>query len=192
MRVLDVDECRQWLNSSGLVIDPYRRANEPYPTPIDVYALADDPKLNCPHIVREAMDWLPVSRERLMFIAEADVFVPDQKVVFEAIRRGCGATSDVAATPGHLFESSKAEGTHYEDRSALDVFEESVAMWLGGLALQWTWPGFFAVKDCAEHIELGDGYLRFVSPTLSRLEAARAVCVDLGMRTADRFPWLPK
>jgi hypothetical protein len=138
------------------------------------------------------MDWLPVGRERLVFVAEADTAPPDRKVIFEAIRRGCGATSDLTAAPGHLFDSSKAEGTHYEDRPALDVLEESVAMWLVGLAVEWTWPGFVAVKDCPEHIDLGDGYLRFVSPTLSRLEAARAMCVGLGMRTVDRFPWSTK
>ena len=174
------------------MIDQHRRAVAPYTTPIEVYALADDPKLNCPHIVREAMDWLPVGRQRLMFIAGGESPWPDEKIVFEAIRRGCGATSDLTIAPGHLFDSSKGDRTHYEDRPVLDVSEESVAMWLGGLAVEWTWPGFIAVKECPEYIDLGDGYLRFISPTLSRLQAASAMCVRLGMRTLDRFPWAAK
>jgi hypothetical protein len=188
LQFLTAEECRLWLEPSGIEIDEYGRPAESYTPPRNVFALPD-PKLSSPYVVRAAMDWLPVGRERLVFVSATITYPPDLMIVFEAIRRGCGASSEVVATPGHLFVSTKTEDTDYDDRPAVDVFEESIAMWIGGLALEWTWPGLIAVKACAEFIELGDGYMRFVSPSASRLEQAVGLSAQLGLRTLDRFPW---
>lgn len=145
MRFLKLEECQAWLGATGFELDGRGRLSEPYTSPRDVYALAD-PRLSHPDIVRRATDWLAAGRERLIFISERITYPPDQPIIFEAIRRGGGAVTDLAHSPGHLFTSTKTDATDFEDRPEIDVREESLAMWIGGLALEWTWLGFIAVQ----------------------------------------------
>ena len=124
-----------------------------------------------------------------MYLWSWETYPPDHNEVFEALRRGCGAKNTLIDTPGHVFTSTKLDGTWYDDRPAVDVTEESIAMWIAGFTLQWTWCGVVAVEGCDEFIDLGDEHLRFVSRDKQRLEQAVALSQEVGLKIIDRFPW---
>jgi len=132
---------------------------------------------------------MPVGRERLLIVSKWWNYPPDQFTIFETIRKGCGVSVPLSEAPGHLFISTKESGTWYDDRPQIDVEEESVAMWLMGLMLKWTWQGYALVKGCQDAVWLGDGYVGFLSGDPARLDEAKSLVAELGLKSTDTFPW---
>jgi hypothetical protein len=149
----------------------------------------DGVKLNLPELSRRLLDWMPAGRDRLLIISNWSDYPPDHLHIFETIRKGCGVLQPLAGAPGHLFVSTKTDATDYDDRPLVDVEEESVAMWLMGLMLKWTWEGYAVVKGCADAVWLGDGFIRFFSADGNRLDAANDLVAEYGLRPRDTFPW---
>lgn len=98
-------------------------------------------------------------------------------------------TAPLAETPGHLFISTKDESTHYDDRPEIDVKEESIAMWMAALMLEWTWEGYLMAKDSPSFVRLGDGFIEFVTNDDERLAAANSIIGDFGLKSRTTFPW---
>jgi len=191
MRCANAAECRDWLAPSGLRLGADRRLADEgawaeFPAR---YYLIDRPDLDLPDFSRQMLDWLPMGRERLLFVTEWAGYPPDQAHIFQTIRAGAGATRSLAVAPGHIFSATKAPGTDYDERPALDVAEESVAMWLMGLMLEWTWEGYVAAAGCADAIWLGDGFVRFLPSDARSNAAALGMMAESSLRYAVKFPW---
>lgn len=132
---------------------------------------------------------MPAGRERLLIVSSWHPYPPDQVQIFETIRKGCGASHALRDTPGHLFLSTKDDATWYDDRPSIDVQEESVAMWLMGLMLEWAWEGYAFVKGCREIVRLGDGFVEFLGGDPARRDAAISLLGEFGLKPRDTFPW---
>ncbi len=154
-----------------------------------LFVVTDRFEKSLPELCRQCLDWLPAGRERMLLTSGWSPYPPDHLQIFEMIRTGCGFPQSLGATPGHLFLSTKQAGTHYEDRPAIDVSEESIAMWLMGLMQEWTWEGYAFVQGCRDVIVLGDGYLRFLSIDFARLDEAEALVGEWGLKARATFPW---
>ncbi len=192
MKCLSLDECRSWLAPSGLILDEYVRLQAVegnlYPP---LYVVTENYGGSLSELSRELLDWLPVGRERLLIVSDWSNYPPDHLAIFETIRRGCGVAQLLADAPGHLFISTKDSTTHYEDRPSIDVEEESVAMWLMRLMLEWTWTGYAVVKECRDAVWLCDDFVGFLSADPARLDVANALIAGRGLKSSNRFPWQP-
>src|SRR5579863_3584204 len=191
MRCLSAEECRSWLAPSGLVLDQNLRVEEPdegMQRPPRYYVIPGV-KLNLPDLSRRLLDWMPAGRERLLIVSDWWDYPPDQLHIFETIRKGSGVPQRLAEAPGHVFASTKTDATDYDNRPLVDVEEESIAMWLMSLMLEWTWEGYAVVKGCGDVVWLGDGFVRFFSADGARLDAANNLVAEYGLKPRDDFPW---
>jgi hypothetical protein len=191
VRCLSAEECRSWLAPSGLVLDQYLRVGElagGTQRPPRYYVI-DGVKLPLPDFSRRLLDWMPAGRERLLIVSDWSHYPPDHPHIFETIRKGSGVSQRLAEAPGHVFASTKTDATDYDDRPLIDVEEESVAMWLMSLMLEWTWEGYAVVKGCGDVVWLGDGFIQFFSADRARLDAANDLVAAYGLRPRDTFPW---
>ena len=191
MRCAGVAECGAWLAPGGLrldadlaLLDAGQWARFP-----ERYYLIDRPDLDLPEFSRQLLDWLPVGRERLLMVSRWSADPPDHPHVFNAIRAGAGADQPLRAAPGHIFAASKEDGADYDERPALDVAEESIAMWLMGLMLEWTWEGYATVAGCADALWLGDGFVRFLASDARSHAAALAMMRESNLKYAVKYPW---
>jgi len=91
--------------------------------------------------------------------------------------------------PGHVFSASKEQGADYDERPALDVAEESIAMWMMGLMLEWTWEGYATVAGCADAIWLGDGFVRLLASDAGSQARAVAMMQESRLKYAVKYPW---
>jgi len=163
--------------------EPELTHGQPYCFVVDSY------KLNLPALSRELWDWMPAGRERLLLVSDWSHYPPDQPTIFNTIRKGCGVHQSLPDAPGHLFVSTKDDNTDYDNRPLIDVEEESIASWLAGLMLEWTWQGYMTVQGYPNAVRLGDGFVRFLSTDPVRLAAGTAICAKWGLRPCARYPW---
>jgi hypothetical protein len=171
-------ELQERPHNSALISAPYSPARQ-------IYALWKKEVL-ASYAAWAAINWLPLDRPLLLFIQQT-CGGPELSVVFDAIRRGCGATTLPIDTPGHLFTNTV--GWDYQEFAAEDIKDEAIAMWLAGSAFQWTWEGWVAAEGSEEFVELGDGYLRFWTPNEDRMQEAEASMRQVGLRILDCSPW---
>ena len=191
MRCLSVEQCRAWIASAGLRLDDnlWIRTPEEEVSPPPYYVVIKGFNLNLSEFSRRLFDWMPVGRERLLIVSNWSSYPPDQKYLFETIRRGCGISQTLEEAPGHLFVSTKTEATWYDDRPLIDVEEESLAMWLMALMLEWTWDAYALVEGCRDAVRLGDEFVEFLTTDPERREAANSLIGQFGLTSRDTFPW---
>ena len=191
MLCASVAECRDFLAPAGLGLDRQLRLTDQgaWDGLVARYYLVDRPDLDLPDLSRQLLDWLPQGRERLLLVSNWTDDSIDQPYVFEALRRGAGAQRGLREAPGQIFTASKEPGTDYENRPALDVAEESVAMWLTGLMLDWTWEGYVAVAGSADAIWLGDGFFRLLAASAESQARAMRLLDGSSLRYTVKFPW---
>lgn len=189
MKALSVDMCRSWL-APGLFLDANLALVRPQARAAQrLYAVTESKGLRISEFCREALDWLPVGQERLLIVSGWSAYPPDQLRIFETIRRGCGVSDSLESAPGHLFASTKRPNTDYDDRLDLDVDEETTAMWLMGLMLDWAWEGYAVVRGCSDGIFLGDGFICFDSLEPARIAEASALLRHWELTPQTDFPW---
>ena len=192
MKCLSPDMCRSWLAAFGLVFGQEELMLEAVggkPSQPLMYVVIEGRKFALSEFCRDALDWLPAGRERLLVTSAWSNYPLDRRRIFETIRRGCGELDDLTAAPGHLFAATKNADTWYDDRPALDVDEEAIAMWLMALMLEWTWEGFVVVQGCHDVIFLGDGFVRFESADAGRMAEAESFLASWGLTSRTEFPW---
>jgi hypothetical protein len=189
MRTLSLQDARSWLARVNLNLDEYDRLEWPHDAHPGLYVVTAKSSMASSYLCGQSLDWLPVGRERLLLATKWDTYPPDKLIVFDAIRKGAGANEKLFREPGHLFPSTKSNDTCYDDRSEADVQNESIAMWLMGLMLEWTWEGLVAVEGCADVICLGDDFLHFLSIDQNRIEEARKLVEPWGLPVRTTFPW---
>jgi hypothetical protein len=190
VRTLPIEECRRWIARSDYTLNENLYLRWPDGLGItSLYAVTDRYCLSYPELCRRFMDWLPAGRDRLLIVADWIDYIPDKRLIFEAIRRISADVRPLVEEPGHLFTSSKDESTWYDDRPETDVVEETIAMWLFALMLQWGWAGCLHARDCSDALFIGSGYVEFVSRDSRRLEEAKALADEHGISTTTKFPW---
>ena len=92
MKCVSVEHCRLWLAPAGLVLDEKRWLKEPEQAaslPAQ-YVVVERTHVALAEFSRRLLDWLPAGRERLLIVSDWSGYPPDQRHIFETIRKGCG------------------------------------------------------------------------------------------------------
>ena len=132
------------------------------------------------------VDWLPNGCSRMLWLYKWLTYPPDQIVVFENLRRGCGESRHIIDAPGHLFESSKYR--NYESKTDCDIQEDSVLAAMALLMVSFDWEGYIITDRSDAHILIGDEYLEFFSLDHDKIQQIEKIAnsYDLKMQVARK------
>jgi len=171
MKCLTLVECQQRLAPSGVSISehgyfifPKRQGSAPYVIKTDLPIGAS--KLMW--FFSALVDWLPNGCNRMLWLSKWLTYPPDQVVVFEKLRRGCGELRHIVEAPGHLFVSSTYE--NYEGKSDCDVEEDGILAAMLLLMVSFDWEGYLVADNSDDRILIGDEYLEFCSVDILRIQ----------------------
>ena len=153
-----------------------------------LFVVTENARISLAEFCREALDWLPIGRERLVLVTGWSGYTPDHLIVFNALRKGAGLVAPLEAAPGQLFTSTKSS-FDYEDRPEADVIEEAMAMWLMALMQEWTWDGYALVHGSSDVVTLGGGLMTFESAEPARMAEAETLIARFGLKSRTTFPW---
>jgi hypothetical protein len=167
MKCLTLSEFQRWAGSFNVRIDGDR--NLLFPEKLTQIMSVLPQKASALFAFSISLvDWLPPNIEHALYLSNWETYPPDQMVIIEKLRLGCGETRHVIDAPAHLFEGLPV-GNRYEiDEPARlidnQTIQESATMaGLIFLALTFSWQGYLLAKNCNDHIYLGDEFMVFYS-----------------------------
>ncbi len=132
-------------------------------------------------LATQLVDWLPNACERMLWLGSWETYPPDQTILFETVRRGCGESRHIIDAPGHLFQSSAYDRNDYETRTAED-HKENALMW-GLLLLMITldWDGYLVTPngDC---VSLGDTSIAIFSEDDAKIDEAYKIAARFNLK----------
>lgn len=138
---------------------------------------------------RGVVEWCPPGRDRLFHLESSMAYPPDMDVLLYSLRRSCGEYAPIDEEPIHLFRSTRAEETEYDDRSTFDIEEESLLTWMSYLTSMFTWTGALVFVESEDYVRVWDGYLEFSSSNFTRVEEICALASEFGFKTESTRPW---
>jgi hypothetical protein len=173
MRCLTYSESEGWFAAIGAEITKYRY--------ISFQHGAGRPRLLLPALKLDVMgasslathlvDWLPSACERMLWLSNWETYPPDQTILFETVRRGCGETRHIIDAPGHLFQSSAYDRNDYDTRTPQDHEENGLLWGLLLLMITFNWDGYLVTPngDC---ISLADTSIAIFSDDDAKIDEA--------------------
>lgn len=127
------------------------------------------------------VDWLPNGCNRMLWLYKWLTYPPDQIVVFENLRQGCGEPRHIVDAPGHLFESSSYRD--YESKTGLDIQEDGVLAAMALLMVSFDWEGYILTDSSDAHIFIGDEYLDFFSSDYDKIQQIEKIAKSYDLKT---------
>ena|ERR1039458_6274915 len=160
MKCLTYDETQAWLNSFDVKIGEHRHLSFAQPQDKLMITLPREP-VRLHDFASRVNEWLPQNVSQLIWISNWETSPPDQFLLFEKLRAGCGEVRQLIESPGHLFEPA-----------APSTSEKAIANGIIFLILAFNWEGYLVAESCNDHIYLGDECLSFFSADDKKLKAA--------------------
>src|ERR1700722_14363775 len=175
MKLLNYNESAEWLLLSRLSISTNRslvNTSQAEKTQLVFAAMPTDVR-GMSYAAAAITNWVPLNRERLLWLQNWETLPAFQWRFFESIRPDC---VPLIEAPGHLFS---ADRIWLEAELGLDNTSVSrdTALISGMLSLvaSFGWDGFLVARDSSDYIEITDRHVYFCSAEQERIERALAI-----------------
>ena len=168
MKCLTYEETRIWLDSFSVKIGEHRHLSfASFQNRLMVTLPREAHRLQS--LSSCLNDWLPNNHSRLLWLSNWETDPPEQIVLFEKVRLGCGESRHVIDAPAHLFEAP--------------ILQERVVLsGLVFLILALNWEGYLVADSCNDHVYLGDECLSFFSADDKKLKVATDMVQSFGLK----------
>jgi hypothetical protein len=127
-------------------------------------------------------EWWSESEKKLIVLTDWHFHTPDEGVIFEKIRNGCGESRLFADAPGHLFDG-------WSDENA-----EDKALFMGVIfhIIGCNWFGFAASESGKQFLCFGDDFIEFFSNDPEKLTQVSELIAVFKLRqiTDMREAWV--
>jgi hypothetical protein len=175
MKCLTYDESEAWFASFGVRITEHRSLSFPPQSARERRILISDIKCDAPRLIffsDQLVEWLPIGRDRMLWLNNWETYPPSQTIFFEKVRRGCNENRHIIEAPGHLFEQSTHGKADYERRTVHEHEETATMAGLLLLLVCFNWDGYLLGERGEHYIMIRDNGIVICSSRDSKIKEA--------------------
>jgi len=166
MKCLTYSESENWLGSKGIQIDGYRNLVFSKKHKQVILTLPKN-ALALSYFSAQLINWIPSHPNRMLWLSNWETDPPDQIVLFETIRLGCGESRPTIEVPGHLFDDATAQ-------------QNAILTGLSFIVLAFNWQGYLVGHS--DYIYLGDEFVRFGVASEERLASVFSLAEEFKLK----------